>query len=81
MLDVTNMPKRKALYNKIMELEATKKPHQKIIDNYNIGKRFTPKSYARGTYEWEIASDARAEIRRIDKKIQPLLRKMKNTLE
>ena len=81
MLDVTKMPKRRAIYNQIMELEGSKRPFQRIVDNYNISRRFTPSAYAKGTEEWDIASDARAEIRAIDKKIQPLVKKMKSTLE
>ena len=80
-LDVRNMPKRKAMFNQIMELEASKKPYQRIVDNYNISRRFTPKAYAKGTKNWKIASEAREEIRKIEKQIQPLVRRMSATLE
>lgn len=81
MLDTRNMPKRKALYDEIMELEGSKQPHQRIVDDYNISRRFFPNAYAKGTENWEIASDARAEIRAIDKKIQAKVRVMRNTFE
>jgi len=81
MLDTTNMPKRTAIYSEIMKLEASKQPFIKIVDSYNISRRFTPNAYAKGTENWDIASEARAEIRAIDKKIEPLVKKMKNTLE
>ncbi len=80
-LDTRNMPKRKALYDQIMELEGSKLPHQKIVDNYNIDRRFFPRQNEKGTDNWEIAAEARAEIRAIDKKIEPLVRKMRNTFE
>lgn len=81
MFDTKNMPKRRAIYSEIMELEGSKRPFQRIVDNYNIAKRFTPNAYAKGTANWDIASNARATIRAIDKQIEPLVKKMKNTLE
>jgi len=80
-LDVTKMPKRRAIYNEIMELEASKRPFIRLIDEHNIAKRFTPNAYAKGTENWDIASNARAEIRAIDKQIEPLLKKMRLTFE
>ena len=81
MLDTRNMPKRTALFKEINELEGSKRPYQKIVDDYNIGRRFFPARYAKGTDAWDIASDARAEIRAIEKKIQAKVKVMANTFE